>query len=91
MRFYELLNFQHVILYLFPALIFMLIFYLALGYSHFHTRDSAERMDKIHSRFAEGIEDRNAPFPLVLTLIILGTVLWGFFYILGYGLLGVKI
>ena len=91
MRFYELLNFKHVVLYLFPTLIFMLIFYLALGYSHFRTGDSAERMNKIHHRFPEGIEDRNAPFPLALILIIMGTVIWGFFYILGYGLLGVKI
>jgi len=81
MRFYELLNFQHVVLYLFPALIFMFIFYLALGYSHFHTRDSAERINKIHHRFAEDIEDRNAPFPLVMMLIVAGAMVWGFFYV----------
>ena len=37
------------------------------------------------------IEDRQAPFPLALLLIIAGTVVWAFFYILVIGLWGVKI
>ena len=50
-----------------------------------------ERKQKIIYRFPEGIEDRNAPFPLVMMLIIAGTLAWVFFYIVGTGLLGVKI
>jgi hypothetical protein len=48
-------------------------------------------MRKVIERYPGGIEGRNAPFPLVLILIILGTVLWAYFYILVTGLLGVKI
>jgi hypothetical protein len=91
MRFFDLLNFQHIVLYVLPTLIFMVVFGLALAYAHFRRKDSEERQKAIYYTFAEGIQDRNAPFPLALTLIILGTVLWAFFYILGIGVLAVKI
>jgi hypothetical protein len=91
MRFFELLNFQHLMLALFPTLIFIILLALALGHSHFRRPDSDERKRKIIYKYPDGIEDRNAPFPLVMTLIIAGTVVWAFFYILFYGLLKVKI
>ncbi len=91
MRFYSLLNIQDVIRYIFPALAFILVFGLGLSYAHWRTKDSEERMERITHRYPDGIEDRNAPFPLVLVLIIAGTVIWAFFYILFIGLMGVKI
>lgn len=91
MRFYELLNYRHVVLYLFPTLVFIILFIMLLGYSHFRNKDSDERMEKVQYRFPGGIGDRYAPFPLGMTLIIVGTVIWSFFYILVIGLLGVKI
>ena len=68
MRFFNLLNFQHVILYVFPTLIFIVMFGLALAFSHLKSDDSEDRKKKIIYRFPEGIEDRDAPFPLVMTL-----------------------
>jgi hypothetical protein len=91
MRFFYLLNFQHIMLYFFPTLIFMVIFGLALAYSHLASDDAQERQQKIIYTFPEGIEDRDAPFPLAMLLIIAGTLVWVFFYILAHGLLGVKI
>ena len=91
MRFFDLLNFQHVMGYVFLTLIFILIFGLALAYSHLESDDAKERMKKIIYRFPEDIEDRDAPFPLAMMLIIAGTLIWLFFYILLTGLLGVKI
>lgn len=91
MRFFALLNFQHIMLYLFPALTFILLFGIGLAYSHFNTRDALERSRRIIHTYPEGIEERNAPFPLVLILILAGTLLWAFFYILGHGVWGVKI
>ncbi|MFC1813804.1 hypothetical protein ACFL03_14055 [Thermodesulfobacteriota bacterium] len=91
MRHFDLLNFQHIMLYVFPTLIFMIIFGLALGYSHLRSKDAEERKRKVVHRFPDGIEGRDAPFPLAMLLIIAGTLLWVFFYILGTGLLGVKI
>jgi hypothetical protein len=91
MRFFALLNFQHIMLYLFPTLTFLLLFGIGLAYSHFKTKDASERTEKIIHTYPEGIEERNAPFPLVLILILAGTFLWAFFYILGHGVWGVKI
>ena len=91
MRFFNLLNVQHIIAYVFPTLIFLAIFGLALGYRHLLGDDAEARKKKITYRFPEGIEDRDAPFPLAMILIIAGTIIWVFFYILAHGLLGVKI
>jgi hypothetical protein len=91
MRFFQLLNFQHLMLAVFPTLIFIILLALALGHSHFRRPDSEERKQRIIYRYPEGIEDRNAPFPLIMTLIIAGVVAWAVFYILLHGLLGVKI
>jgi hypothetical protein len=86
-RYFELLNFQHFILYLLPALIALLVFASALGYMHFRGRDDKEDDDAVHYVFAGGIKEQNKPFPLVLILVIAGTVIWGFGYIIVSGLL----
>jgi len=90
-RYFYLLNFQHIMLYLFPALIFIILLALSLGGSHFRVPDSEERKRNILHVFPEGVEDRNAPFPVAISLIVIGTVVWGVLYILMNGLLGVKI
>ena len=77
--------------YLFPTLLFMVVFAVGLAFSHLHTQDAENRKTQIIKRYADGIEDRDAPYPLVMMLIIAGAVIWGFFYILMHGVLGVKI
>ncbi len=91
MRFFSLLNNQHVFLYIFPTLVFIVLLGLALEYTHFSRKNSEDRMIRIHRKYPEEIEERDAPFPLVLILIIAGTFIWGVCYILGHGLMGVKI
>ena len=91
MRFFELLANQHLFIYIFPGILFMIIFGLFLGYTHFHSKASEDRKTEIIYRFPGGFEDRNAPFPLAMTLTIIGTVVWGFFYILAIGLFKVVI
>ena len=91
MRFFALLNFQHVILYVFPTLIFIIIFGLALAKSYFKSAAAPDRLTTVHGRYPDDIEDKHAPFPVALTLIIVGTVLWAVGYILFNGLMGVKI
>lgn len=91
MRFFELANLQDVILYIFPTLIFILVFATGLGFMVLKTKDSENRKKRILYRFPDDIEDRNAPYPLVMIWIIAGTLLWMFGYILLTGLLGVKI
>ena len=57
MRFFELLNFQDVVLYLFPAFVFLFIFGAALAYTHFNNRDSEGRQKKIYAEPGSGDRD----------------------------------
>lgn len=91
MRFFDLLNFQHTMAWLFPALIFMVVFGVGLAFAHLRGDDSEKRKQTITGRFAEGLAERDAPYPLIMILIIAGTFIWGFFYIVMHGVLGVKI
>ncbi len=91
MRFFQLLNIQHFVMYLFPAIASIVLFIVGLGFYYIHRKDSAERKTRIIEKYPEGIEGRNAPFPLVLYLIIAGTNVWVFAYIVLIGVLGVKI
>jgi hypothetical protein len=91
MRFFELLNFQHTMAWLFPTLVFMVIFGVGLAFTHLHGEESEACKKNITGSYAEGLEERNAPYPLVMMLIIAGTLIWGFFYIVMHGVLGVKI
>jgi hypothetical protein len=91
MRYFEVLGMQHFVMYLFPAIAFIALFILGLGFYHINRRDSADRESRIIENYPGGIEGRNAPFPLVLYLIIAGTVVWVLAYILLIGYLKVKI
>jgi hypothetical protein len=91
MRLFDILNIQHLVMYLFPALAFILIFAAGLGYWHVRRGASDERLNRIIEKYPGGIEGRNAPFPLVLTLTIAGTLAWCLLYILLTGLLKVRI
>ena len=91
MRYFELVNIEHFFLYLFPSLAFILLFAIGLGFYYIHTKDSQERLQNIIERYPGGIEGREAPFPLILTLTIIGTLIWVLAYIILTGLLGVKI
>lgn len=91
MRLFDLLGFQHVMAYIFIGLLFMVVFGIGLAYVHFRSPDDRRRKVEITARFPEGLAERNAPFPLVMVLIIVGVVIWGFVYTLLHGVLGVKI
>jgi hypothetical protein len=90
-RYFELLNFQHFMLYLWPTLVFIVLFGVGLAFTHFKGPDSERRLTETHRMFPDGIEGRNAPFPLAMVLIIAGTVIWGLGYIFFNGILGVAI
>ena len=91
MRYFEVLNIQHFVMYLFPAIAFFVLFVIGLGFYHINRKDSAERESRVIERFPEGIEGRNAPFPLIAYLVLFGTVIWVLAYILLIGFLKVKI
>ena len=91
MRYFEILNIQHFVLYLLPALVTIVVFMIGLGFCYLRREDSAQKESRIIEEFPGGIQGRNAPFPFILVLVISGTVIWAIGYILGIGLLGVKI
>ena len=91
MRYFTLLGIQHIVMYLFPALATIVLFIIGLGYYYIRRKDSEERKNRIIEEFPGGIQGRNAPFPLVVSLTIAGTVIWVLAYILLIGGLGVKI
>jgi hypothetical protein len=91
MRYFEVLGIQHFVMYLFPAIAFFVLFVIGLGFYHINRKDSAERESRVIERFPEGIEGRNAPFPLIAYLVLYGTIIWVIAYILLIGGLEVKI
>jgi len=91
MHYFELRNIQHFAAYIFPVCISLFVFAAGLAFSHFKTKKSQQASGKIYHTFSGGIQDREGPFPLVLILTILGTVLWALMYILAIGFVGVKI
>ena len=91
MRYFELLGIQHFVMYLVPTLSFIVLFVIVLGFYHFKRQDSAERETRIIEEYPGDIQGRNAPFPIVVYLIIAGTVIWVLAYIILIGVLGVRI
>jgi hypothetical protein len=85
---YDLLNIQHVFIYLIPAFLAVIVVALALGYTHL--KSVGRGTDSFHE-FPEGLRSGRAPFPMALILIIAGTVVWVLGYILLVGLVGVRI
>ena len=91
MRYFEVLGIQHFFMYLFPAIASIALFIVGLGFYYIQRKDSAARESRIIERFSGGIEGRNAPFPILAYLVIIGTIVWVLAYILLIGSLKVKI
>jgi hypothetical protein len=78
-------------MYLFPALATIVLFIIGLGFYYINRKDAKQRETRIIEEYPGGIQGRNAPFPLILILILVGTIVWGLAYIILIGTLGVKI
>ncbi len=85
MRFFELLNTQHVFALIIVAIIFFILFGVALAFIPMTGSVKEAFNIKVIQHFADGIEKGNGPFPLIITLLIAGTILWALYYILFYG------
>ena len=91
MRLFELVGIEDFVLYLFPSLAFIFVFAAGLAFSYFRGKESEKKLTTIIEKFPGGIEGRNAPFPLILIMVIAGTVIWAVTYILFIGLGGIVI
>ena len=85
MRFFELLNIQQVAALIIMAIIFAILFAVALGFIPLSGTQKQAMKIKAVQDFADGIKKAEGPFPLIIGLVILGTILWALFYILFYG------
>ena len=91
MRYFEVLGIQHFFMYFFPVIAFIALFIIGLGFYYIQRKDSAERESRVIETFPEGIEGRNAPFPIIAYLVLYGTIIWVIAYIVLIGVLEVKI
>ncbi len=91
MRYFALLGIQHVVIFVIPTLVFIVLLYCGFARTHIRTRASGERERKVVHVYPDGIEEMDAPFPLILILTIAGFLLWAVFYTLGIGLFEVRI
>ena len=91
MRYFYLLGVQHFAMYFLPALATIVLFIIGLGFYYINRKDAKQRETRIIEEYPGGIQGRNAPFPLILVLILVGTIVWGLAYIILIGTLGVKI
>ncbi len=91
MHFFLVRDIQHLVMYFFPAFLSVFLIGVGLAYTFFRTRGSEEDKDASYHTYPDGIVDKRGPFPLILILVIAGTVIWGFFYVLAMGLLEVRI
>ncbi|MGA2957839.1 MAG: hypothetical protein ABSF48_19195 [Thermodesulfobacteriota bacterium] len=89
MRFFSVLDFQHEILAIFLGLVSALLIYLALR----SFRYSPERKDEKGTEEEEFYESiwvriQNHPVPPFLLFLILGFIIWFFFYVIIFGVKG---
>lgn len=91
MRFFELLNNQHVIGSILVALIFMILFAVGLSLMPAARSKKDESEGEEPHQFADNIQEGGGPFPLIMALIITGTILWALFYVFYYGFSEVNI
>jgi hypothetical protein len=85
MRFFELLHIQQVAALIISAVIFLILFAVTLWVLPMSGSRARALNIKPIQKFADGIEKGDGPFPLIIALIIAGTILWALFYILFYG------
>jgi hypothetical protein len=85
MRYFELLNIQQVAALVISAVIFLILFAVTLWVLPLSGPRARALNIKPIQQFADGIQKGNGPFPLIIALIIAGTILWALFYILFYG------
>ena len=86
MRFFELLNTQHVLAMIILTLIFAILFGVTLSVLPMLGPKARVSNIKAVQNFVDGIQKADGPFPMIIALIVGGTVLWAIYYILYYGL-----
>ena len=89
MRFFAIPDFQHEILAVFLGLVTVLLIYLALR-SYRYSRERKDEKGAGEEEFYEsiGVRIKNHPVPPFLLFVILGFIIWFFFYVVIFGVKG---
>lgn len=90
MRFFPLIDLQHLLLGFFLGLAAALVIYLAFRYTGRKSSDASgsRQVDETGEAYPEGLRIGDNPVPPVLILLFLGFVVWFICYVLIYGLFG---
>jgi len=90
MKFFDLLSFQHTVLLIFGGIAVALMVILAY-YSDLLVLPKRKDPTEIGHEFPGGFVEGYSPVPLVIVLLIVGIVIWGFFYVAITSIKGIPI
>jgi hypothetical protein len=88
MRFFTVIDFQHLVLGFFLGLAAALTLYLAFGEPRHREERKGARGEGDEEDYPEGLRARNHPVPLVLSFVYAGFAVWFIFYVIFVGLKG---
>ena len=83
MRFFDVLDFQYLILAIFLALVAVVLIYLG-----FQSYSFSRRREEEEEEFPGGIRVQNHSIPPFLIFVVIGFVIWAIVYVILYGLWG---
>jgi hypothetical protein len=84
MRFFDLLDFQYLVLAIFLGLIAVILIYL--GFQSYSL--SQKKKKEVEEEFPEGIRVQDHPVPPFIIFVVIGFILWAVVYVILYGLRG---
>lgn len=87
MRFFWVLDYQHEVLAVFLGIVTAVLIYLGFR-SYSFTKERADERSEEKFDYPDKIHGVNHPVPPFLLFIILGFVVWFFFYIIIFGFRG---
>jgi hypothetical protein len=89
MRFFDILNTQHLILGVFFGLIAALLVYIGFGGTHYSTgKEEGGDESEEDSGYKEGFRSKSRPLPTVVLFLFIGFAVWFVCYVFFRGLKG---
>ena len=87
MRFFDLLDFQYLILTVFLGAVVLLIIYLGFRSYSYSWKEGPKSAEEEHE-YPGGLRIGNHPIPPLLVFLFIGFAVWFFIYVIHYGLRG---
>ncbi len=87
MRFFDVLDFQYLILTVFLGIVSLLLIYLSLRSYSFSWKERPKSGEDEHE-YPGGLRIGTHPIPPLLLFVFIGFGVWLFIYVIFYGILG---